>query len=156
MRIYNGKNCQICVPMLGTKEMLELGPKSVSPNLVPTKEFLELLTRSFTPEEIALVVAGAFEYNVCANIPLASNFTVTSLDEAIERFQVKVKSEPTVVENLEEAEKIEEVKEEEVAETPCCNCGDCENCSCHASEETPEVAENKEKKSKKKSTKKAE
>lgn len=151
MRIYNGKNCQICVPMLGTKEMLELGPKSVSPNLVPTKEFLELLTRSFTPEEIALVVAGAFEYNVCANIPLASNFTVTSLDEAIERFQVKVKSEPTVVESLEEAE-----KNEEVAETPCCNCGDCENCSCHASEETPEVAENKEKKNKKKSTKKAE
>lgn len=151
MRIYNGKNCQICVPMLGTKEMLELGPKSVSPNLVPTKEFMELLTRSFTPEEIALVVAGAFEYNVCANIPLASNFTVTSLDEAIERFQVKVKSEPTVVESLEEAE-----KNEEVAETPCCNCGDCENCSCHASEETPEVAENKEKKNKKKSTKKAE
>lgn len=151
MRIYNGKNCQICVPMLGTKEMLELGPKSVSPNLVPTKEFLELLTRSFTPEEIALVVAGAFEYNVCANIPLASNFTVTSLDEAIERFQVKVKSEPTVVESLEEAE-----KNEEVAETPCCNCGDCENCSCHASEETPEVAENKEKKNKKKSTKKTE
>ena len=152
MRIYNGKNCQICVPMLGTKEMLELGPKSVSPNLVPTKEFLELLTRSFTPEEIALVVAGAFEYNVCANIPLASNFTVTSLDEAIERFQVKVKSEPTVVESLEEAE-----KNEEVSETPCCNCGDCENCSCHASEETlDDVAENKEKKNKKKSTKKAE
>ena len=127
MRVYNGKNCQICVPMLGTSRMLELGPKSVSPNIVPTKEFLELLTQTFTPEEIALIVAGTFEYNVCANIPLACNFTTTSLDEAIERFQVK--SEPS---------KLDEIIEEEKKEEETCN-GECNQCNCSSKEQ--EVAE---------------
>lgn len=125
MRVYNGKNCQICVPMLGTSRMLELGPKSVSPNIVPTKEFLELLTQTFTPEEIALIVAGTFEYNVCANIPLACNFTTTSLDEAIERFQVK--SEPSKLDKI-----IEEEKKEE--ETTCCS-GECNQCNCSSNEQ---------------------
>lgn len=128
MRVYNGKNCQICVPMLGTSCMLELGPKSVSPNIVPTKEFLELLTQTFTPEEIALIVAGTFEYNVCANIPLACNFTTTSLDEAIERFQVK--SEPSKLDKIVEEEK----KEEETC------CGECDQCNCSENQEQ-EVAE---------------
>lgn len=127
MRVYNGKNCKISVPMLGTKEMLELGPKSVSPNLLPTIEFLELLTRSFTPEEIALVVAGRFEYNVCANIPLACNFTVTSLDEAIERFQVK--SEPSKLDEI--------IEEEKKEETTCCS-GECNQCNCSSNEQEVE------------------
>lgn len=118
MRIYNGKDCQICVPMLGTNQMLELGPKSVSGNIMPTVEFLTLLTKSFTINEIAFIVAGKFEYEVCANIPLASNFTVTSLDEAIERFAVK--KEETPVEKIEKAEAVEEtpVSEETVSEEP--------------------------------------
>ena len=149
MRVYNGKNCQICVPMLGTSRMLELGPKSVSPNIVPTKEFLELLTQTFTPEEIALIVAGTFEYNVCANIPLACNFTTTSLDEAIERFQVK--SEPS---------KLDEIIEEEKKEEETCN-GECNQCNSSSTEQEeveekvveetaePEPATTKKKKSKK-------
>lgn len=112
MRIYNGKDCQISVPMLGTNQMLELGPKSVSGNIMPTNEFLTLLTKSFTIEEIAFIVAGQFEYQVCASIPMASNFVATSLDEAISRFAVK--KEETPVEKLEKVE--ETVVEEPVAE----------------------------------------
>lgn len=114
MRIYNGKDCQISVPMLGTSQMLELGPKSVSGNIMPTNEFLTLLTQSFTPEEIAFVIAGQFEYNVCANIKMANNFVVTSLDEAISRFAVK--KEETPVETLEKEETVVESEPEVIAE----------------------------------------
>ena len=115
MKIFNGKDCQMTIPLLGTSQMLELGPKQVSKDLMPTVEFLELITRCFSPKDIAIILAGPFEYNVCANIPLISNFTCLSLDEAVSRFTTPAPEEPVI----DDAKVEEEVKEtNEVPEQP--------------------------------------
>lgn len=123
MRIFNGTNRRISVPILGTTQKLELGPMSVSGNILPTEEFLILLTQSFTPDEIAFICAGTYEYNVCAHVNMAVNFTAGSIDEAMSRFLPKEPETP--IEKLEKEEaKVEEaeVKEDEpdvvVVETP--------------------------------------
>ncbi len=121
MRIFNGTNRRISVPILGTTQKLELGPMSVSGNILPTEEFLILLTQSFTPDEIAFICAGTYEYNVCAHVNMACNFTAGSLDEAMSKFLPKEPETP--IKKLEEEElKVEvDVKEDEpdvVVETP--------------------------------------
>lgn len=115
MKIFNGKDCQMTIPLLGTSQMLELGPKQVSKDLMPTVEFLELITRCFSPKDIAIILAGPFEYNVCANIPLISNFTCLSLDEAVSRFTTPEPEESVI----DDAKVEEEVKEaNDVPEQP--------------------------------------
>ena len=123
MRIFNGTNRRISVPILGTTQKLELGPMSVSGNILPTEEFLILLTQSFTPDEIAFICAGTYEYNVCAHVNMACNFTVGSLDEAMSKFLPKEPETP--IKKLEEEESKVEVEEKEkkdeadvVVETP--------------------------------------
>lgn len=122
MRIYNGTQSKISIPWLGTNNpVFELEAKTVSGNFMPTNEFLTLLTNSFTPDQIAFIIAGRCEYEVCANVKMAANYTVTSLDEAIDKCTPKKKAEPVeeiIKEEKEQAaaeENTEATKEDEVA-----------------------------------------
>lgn len=122
MRIYNGTQSKISIPWLGTNNpVFELEARTVSGNFMPTNEFLTLLTNSFTPDQIAFIIAGRCEYEVCANVKMAANYTVTSLDEAIDKCTPKKKAEPVeeiIKEEKEQAvaeENTEATKEDEVA-----------------------------------------
>lgn len=134
MRIYNGKNSQVDIPL--ATQRVTIGPKSVSKDLMPSTEMLQLLSTSFDDSEIALIVSGPTELNLCAGVPSCTPLVVQSLDEALVRFNGgDVKPEPKpekkeeepvaeepVVEEMEkkeeEPEKKVEVKQEEVKPEP--------------------------------------
>lgn len=134
MRIYNGKNSQVDIPL--ATQRVTIGPKSVSKDLMPSTEMLQLLSTSFDDSEIALIVSGPTELNLCAGVPSCTPLVVQSLDEALVRFNGgDVKPEPKpekkeeepvaeepVVEEMEEKEeepeKKVEVKQEEVKSEP--------------------------------------
>lgn len=134
MRIYNGKNSQVDIPL--ATQRVTIGPKSVSKDLMPSTEMLQLLSTSFDDSEIALIVSGPTELNLCAGVPSCTPLVVQSLDEALVRFNGgDVKPEPKpekkeeepvakepVVEEMEEKEeepeKKVEVKQEEVKPEP--------------------------------------
>ena len=134
MRIYNGKNSQVDIPL--ATQRVTIGPKSVSKDLMPSTEMLQLLSTSFDDSEIALIVSGPTELNLCAGVPSCTPLVVQSLDEALVRFNggdVKpepkpekkeedpVAEEPVVEEKEEkeeEPEKKVEVKQEEVKPEP--------------------------------------
>ena len=110
MRIYNGKNSQISVP-LNRSTRIVVGPKRVSQELMPSDDFLTLLAQTFEADELALIVSGPFEINLCAKNPACQPLVVQSLDEALERFAVKKDPKP---EAQPESEKKEEVVTEDV------------------------------------------
>jgi hypothetical protein len=56
---------------------------------MPSNEFLSLLVSSYDYNELALIVSGPFEINMCAGVSGSVGFVVQSLDEAIERFAPK-------------------------------------------------------------------
>ena len=151
MRIYNGTQSKISIPWLGTNNpVFELEARTVSGNFMPTNEFLTLLTNSFTPDQIAFIIAGRCEYEVCANVKMAANYTVTSLDEAIDKCTPKKKAEP-VEEIIKEEEKQNQEAEPEV-EVPCENEEtetNKEEENAESEPETPEPTVKKSKKSKK-------
>lgn len=93
MRIFNGTNSLLTLPLNGSQK-LEIHPKSVSQEFMGTNEFLSMVITSLSNSEIAIIVSGPYELNVCANIPTAVNYVVQSLDEAIVRFGLKKKEEP--------------------------------------------------------------
>lgn len=92
MRIYNGKNSQVDMP-LANGQRISISPKSVSGNIMPSNEFLSLLVSSYDYSEIALIVSGPFEINMCSQVSCCAGFIVTSLEEAIERFAPKKEKE---------------------------------------------------------------
>ena len=108
MRIYNGTNSQLNLPLSGIQR-ISIAPKSVSGDIMPSNEFLSLLVGSFDYSEIALIVSGPYEISMCAGVSGSVGFVVQSLEEAIERFAEK-KPEP-------EAEVVKPVenKDDEVA-----------------------------------------
>lgn len=108
MRIFNATNSVLSLPLAGNQK-LEIQARSVSPEFMGSKEFLSMVITSFTDRQIAIVVSGPYELNVCANIPTAVNYVVQTLDEALQRFCMDKKPEP---------------KKEE--EKPC----ECHECSC--------------------------
>lgn len=134
MRIYNGKNSQVDIPL--ATQRVTIGPKSVSKDLMPSTEMLQLLSTSFDDSEIALIVSGPTELNLCAGVPSCTPLVVQSLDEALIRFnggdvkpepkpekkeEEPVAEEPVVEEKEEkeeEPEKKVEVKQEEVKPEP--------------------------------------
>lgn len=89
MRIYNGTDSQLTLPFNGTGEKITIQSHSVSGNILPSTEFLSLLVTSFDYSEIALIVSGPFEINMCAGVSGAAGFVVQSIEEAIERFTPK-------------------------------------------------------------------
>lgn len=128
MRIYNGKNVQLDLP-LGSQRIV-IAPKSVSGDIMPSNEFLSLLVTSYDYSEIALIVAGPYEINMCADVSGSVGFVCQSLEEAVERFAPKCDCQK------------EDVKSEEKP----CECK--EECTCCSNEEpkievveSPEVAE---------------
>ena len=120
MRIYNGTNSQVNLPFVG-KERISIEPKSVSGNIGCTNELISLIVTSYTTDELAIVVAGPYELSMTSSNPVAVNYVVQSLDEAIQRFAPK-SEEPKKVEEEVKAEEpkteepVEEAKEEEVKE----------------------------------------
>lgn len=89
MRIYNGTNSQLTLPFSGSNEKITIPAHSVSGNILPSTDFLSLLVTSFNYDEIALVVSGPFEINMCAGVSGAVGFVVQSIEEAIEKFTPK-------------------------------------------------------------------
>lgn len=118
MRIYNGTNSQVDLPLAGSQR-ITIAPKSVSGDIMSSTELLSLLVTSYTTDELALVVSGPFEINQCAQIPTSASYVVQSLDEAIKRFAPKdeekkeeAASEPVVEPEPEPVDEAEGVKEE--------------------------------------------
>ena len=118
MRIFNGTNSLLTLPLSGSQK-LEIYPKSVSSEFMGGNEFLSMLVSSLSTKEIAIIVSGPYELNVCANIPTAVNYVVQTLDEAVIRFGLKQ------------------------PETTECSC---DNCKCEEEKQTiePEPVENPE------------
>lgn len=88
MRVYNGTKSQINLPLSGTQR-ITIPAHSVSGDIMPSNEFLSLLVSSYDYNELALIVSGPFEINMCAGVSGSVGFVVQSLDEAIERFAPK-------------------------------------------------------------------
>jgi hypothetical protein len=117
MRIYNGTNSQVNLPYVG-KERISIDAKSVSGNLGITNDLISLIVTSYGADELAIIVAGPYELSMASNNPVAVNYVVQSLDEAIQRFAVKeepkvVVEEPNVEEEHKEEVPVEEEKKEE-------------------------------------------
>lgn len=106
MRIYNGKNSQVELPL--ATQRITIGPNSVSKDIMPNVEMLQLISTSFVDTEIALIVSGPSELNLCAGVPACTPLVVQSLDEAVIRFK------GTAPEKEEEKPVVEEPKKEEV------------------------------------------
>ena len=88
MRIYNGKNSVVSLPLTDT-ERITISGHSVSGDIMPSIKFLSLLVGSYDYEELALIVSGPYEINMCSQVSGCAGFVVQSLDEAIERFAPK-------------------------------------------------------------------
>lgn len=120
MRIYNGTNSQVNLPYVG-KERISIDAKSVSGNLGITNDLISLIVTSYGADELAIIVAGPYELSMASNNPVAVNYVVQSLDEAIQRFTIKeepkaVVEEPKVEEEHKEEVPVEEEKKEEPQE----------------------------------------
>lgn len=112
MRIYNGKNSQVNLPLAAQRISIE--PMSVSKDIMPSSELLDLLSMSFDDSEIALIVSGPSELNLCAKTPACAPLVVQSLDEALIRFsKAEDKSEDTETEEVVKEESVEETSESE-------------------------------------------
>lgn len=125
MKLFNATNSVIDLPW--GNQRLSIAPKSFSQDFMGTPDFIKLLTTSYNQEELAILVAGPYELSMCASVPVAVNYVVQSMDEAIQRFGLKDKEEevennpapePEPVKEPEpEPKKEEEVKEEAKPET---------------------------------------
>lgn len=98
MKLFNATNSLLDLPWSGQR--LSIAPKSFSQDFMGTPDFIQLITSTYNNEEIAIVVAGPYELSMCASVPVAVNYVVQSVDEAVQRFGLK------------EEKKVEEVEEE--------------------------------------------
>lgn len=105
MRIFNGTKSVISLPLTETQR-ITIAPRSVSGDIMPSNNFLSLLVGSYDYGEIALIVSGPYEINMCSQVSGCAGFVVQSLDEAIERFMPK-KEEPKVETKKEEEKKVD-------------------------------------------------
>lgn len=87
MRIYNGTKAMLDIPLVGSQR-ISIGPESVSKDFMPSEDFLKLMVTAYDDSEIALIVSGPYEVNMCAQIPALVTLTVQTIDQALERFQV--------------------------------------------------------------------
>lgn len=91
MRIYNGKDSQLDLP-LSNGERISIGPKSISKDFLPSTDFLSMVVSTFDYDEIALVVSGVIEVNLCSSVQCCNGFVAYSVAEAVERFSGEKKS----------------------------------------------------------------
>lgn len=92
MRIYNGKKSNLEMP-LGNGQKIIVGPQSVSGDFLPSTNFINMLVSSFDYNEIALIVSGIQELNLCSSVSAAAGFVCYSISEAVERFSPKPEKE---------------------------------------------------------------
>lgn len=119
MKLFNAKNSLIDLPW--GMNRLSVPPKSFSQDFMGTPDFIQLLVTSYDSTELAIVVAGPYELSMCASVPVAVNYVVQSMDEAIQKFglgkEEEKAPEPIVEpEPVKEPEPEPEVKEEEKKE----------------------------------------
>lgn len=116
MRIYNGKNSQLDLPLSGAARLV-VPAHSVSKDFLPSDYFLTMIAQCYEDKDLALIVSGPWEINMCAKNPACNPMVVNTLDEAIERFNPQPKEEKVVVvmEEVEtEPEVVQAGKEEEM------------------------------------------
>lgn len=127
MKIYNAKTATVQLP-LGIRRLVISG-KSLSQDFMPTSQFLQLIARTFSPKDLAIIVSGAWEGNMCAETPTLSEYCVSSVEEALARFnppeepkkeEPKVEPEPEAKEDpkVEESEAEKEPEEKKEEEEP--------------------------------------
>jgi hypothetical protein len=114
MRIFNGTNSQINLPLSGNTR-LSIAPKAVSQDFMPTNEFIALIVTTYDEKEIALVLGGRFEMSMCAAIPASTPLLVQDLDEAVKRFSPKQEENKVEVNPVPDNKK-EDVVAEDVAQ----------------------------------------
>jgi hypothetical protein len=113
MRIYNATNSQLNLPFPGGN--VSIAPHSVSGNLGANTSSISMLVSAYSTREIAFIVSGPFELNLCSSIPTVVNYVVQSLEEAIEKLEPKKAVVEEVVEEKKEAEPVKkEVKAKHV------------------------------------------
>lgn len=134
MRIYNNTDAQIEFE-LTPKQKIVAQAKSYSCDFLPSVKALDNLVLVFTPDDIAFLVKGAAELNMC-NLTKSNtigNYVCGSFDEVSERFGLnpEKKEEPAKVETKAEEKEVEgavlkekiieaapEVASEPVVDTP--------------------------------------
>ena len=84
MKIYNAKNASVQLP-LGMRRLVISG-KSLSQDFMPTSQFLQMIARTFSPKDLAIIVSGAWEGNMCAETATLHEYCVSSVEEALARF----------------------------------------------------------------------
>ena len=92
MRIYNGKNSLIDLP-LTNKVRLTIPAHSVSKEFMPSDDFLSMIVTAYKDTDIALIVSGPYELNLCAKNPVVGPMIAYTLDEAVIRFNGPAKVE---------------------------------------------------------------
>jgi len=117
MRIYNAKKSQLDLPLAGSR--VTIAAHTISKDVLPNDDFLTMIAQSFTEKEIALIVSGPYEINMCAKNPACTPLIVQSLDQAIARFnekkeEPKKEEKPEVIEEKKEEAPVVEEKQEEV------------------------------------------
>ena len=110
MRIYNGKNSQVDMPLNGNLR-LTVPSHSVCKPFSATDQFLEMIVSSFDDTELAIICDGIIEWNQCARIQALQPMLVQTLDQAVQRF-----SEPEKEIVIEEKDAIEETPTKDTEE----------------------------------------
>lgn len=111
MRIYNATNSQMNLPFPGGT--VSIAPHSVSGNLGANTSTISMLVSAYNTEEIAFIVGGPFELNLCSSIPTVVNYVVQSLEDAIERLEPKPEVKEIKVEHEPESIDTEKAKEDQ-------------------------------------------
>ena len=114
MKLFNATNSLLDLPW--GSQRLSIAPRSFSQDFMGTPDFIKMLTTTYNNEEVAIVVAGPYELSMCASVPVAVNYVVQSMDEAIQRFGLNNDDGNSDVQKDENKEEEIEVTEEEVKE----------------------------------------
>ncbi len=121
MRIFNATKAALSFSLPNGQQVTIPG-KSVSGDIMANADFLSMLVSSYTQDELAFIVGGPYELNICAGIPTVTTYVVQTLDEALQRFGLKEEKKAPVEEEVEEQETpvMEEVTktEENLPEKP--------------------------------------
>lgn len=122
MRIYNNTSSQIEFDLTPSRKIV-VSPHQYSGNFLPNTDALDRLVKVFTPNQIAFLVSGTVEMNLCANTKstVTGNFVCSSFEEVTERFGLekeKKEEEKTVVEEKKEAAEEGVLKEKVIEAAP--------------------------------------
>lgn len=115
MKIYNGTNSSLNIPM-ANKSRLLIGPMSASTAFYPSVEVLELLVSAYSRDDIAIVIESSAELQMGSLVSALPGYVVNSVEEAVMKFK---KPEPKKVEKPKAPEEPKEetkVKVEKKAE----------------------------------------